>query len=283
MIRRGLILILIAAFLAALFFIFRDWFRTFEVRELRLPADLARHYAEAERATGISWAYLAAMDEVESGYRKAAPASIRERAVWIRKMTKGNSDSDEETERAIRKLFPENRAEEILEIAESYRWMVPSLTEGYTFPFRRSDLGRVSYSDTWGASRTYGGDRKHEGTDLMTKKGTPILSVSDGFIVRKGWNRLGGWAVTVMDRNHPQIFYYYAHMSRFAEGLETGQRVKKGEVIGYVGDSGYGPKGTTGKFPPHLHFGIYVRESLLSWGREAINPYPLLKVWETGK
>ena len=59
--------------------------------------------------------------------------------------------------------------------------------------------------------------------------------------------------------------------------------MKKGEVIGYVGDSGYGTEGTTGKFPPHLHFGIYVRENLLSWRREAINPYPLLKVWEAGQ
>lgn len=283
LIRRLLILILITALLTVLYFTFRDWFRSGEVRELRLPADLARHYAEAERTAGVHWAYLAAIDEVESEYRKATPSSIRERAAWLREMTGGNGDSDREAERAIRKRFPENRAEKILEIARSYRWMVPSLSDGCTFPFRKSDLRHVSYSDTWGASRTYGGDRKHEGTDLMTKKGTPILSVSDGIIVRKGWNRLGGWAVTVMDRNHPQIFRYYAHMSRFAEGLETGQRVKKGEVIGYVGDSGYGPEGTTGKFPPHLHFGIYVRENLWTWEREAINPYPLLKVWEADK
>lgn len=283
LIRRGLVLFLIAALMAALFFIFRDWFRSGEVRELLFPADLARHYAEAERKTGISWAYLAAIDEVESGYREATGDSIRERAVWLREMTGGSGDSDEETEEVIRKRFPENRAEKILEIAESYRWMVPSLTGEYTFPFRRSDRDRVSYSDTWGASRTYGGKRKHEGTDLMAEKGIPILSVSDGIVVSKGWNRLGGWAVTVMDRNHPQRFYYYAHMSRFGEGIEAGHRVKKGEVIGYVGDSGYGTEGTTGKFPPHLHFGIYVRENLLSWRREAINPYPLLKVWEAGQ
>ncbi|WP_146130540.1 M23 family metallopeptidase [Planifilum fimeticola] len=284
MIRRVLVvLLMIAALMAALFFIFREWFRSGEVRELRLPADLARHYAEAERETGVSWAYLAAIDEVESGYEQATPSSIRERAGWIRERTEGNGHSVRAAERAIRQGFPDNRAEEILEIAESYRWMVPSLTEGYAFPFRRSDRDRVSYSDTWGAGRTYGGDRKHEGTDLMAKKGIPILSVADGVIVRKGWNRLGGWAVTVMDRNHPQIFYYYAHMSRYGEGIKAGQRVERGQVIGYVGDSGYGPKGTTGKFPPHLHFGIYVRESLLSWEREAINPYPLLKVWEAEK
>nr|MBO2497133.1 hypothetical protein [Bacillota bacterium] len=282
LIRRGFVLLLIAALLGALVFIFRDVFRSGEVRELRLPAGLARHYAAAERETGISWAYLAAIDEVESGYRKATPASIRERAAWMMEKTGGNS-APKATERAIRSGFPDDRAEEILEIAESYRWMVPSLAEEYAFPFRKTDLSRISYSDTWGASRTYGGNRKHEGTDLMAEKGIPILSVSDGIVVSKGWNRLGGWAVTVMDRNHPQRFYYYAHMSRFGEGIEAGHRVKKGEVIGYVGDSGYGTEGTTGKFPPHLHFGIYVRENLLSWRREAINPYPLLKVWEAGQ
>ncbi|MGI6127639.1 MAG: M23 family metallopeptidase [Planifilum sp.] len=277
MIRRGLILLLFAAVLAALVFIFRDWFRTGEVRELRLPADLARHYAEAERQTGLPWAYLAAMDEVESDYQKATPAAIKERASRIRRRIGGQEVSDRDVERVIRSLFPEKNEKAILSIAKSYRWMLPSLSEGDVFPFRPSDRRHVSYTDTWGASRTYGGDRKHEGTDLMAKKGTPILSVSDGVVVRKGWNRLGGWAVTIMDQNHRQIFYYYAHMSRFAEGIEMGERVKKGEVIGYVGDSGYGPEGTTGKFPPHLHFGIYVRESLLSRESEAINPYPLLK------
>ena len=66
-------------------------------------------------------------------------------------------------------------------------------------------------------------------------------------------------------------------MSRFAEGIEMGERVKKGEVIGYVGDSGYGPEGTTGKFPPHLHFGIYVRESLLSRESESDQSLPVIE------
>lgn len=56
--------------------------------------------------------------------------------------------------------------------------------------------------------------------------------------------------------------------------------MKKGQVIGYVGDSGYGPEGTTGQFAPHLHLGIYVRESTFSPKRETINPYLFLKVWE---
>ena len=95
MIRRGFILLLIAALLGALVFIFRDVFRSGEVRELRLPADLARHYAEAERETGVSWAYLAAIDEVESGYEQATPASIRETGcIGYRERTEGNSDSE---------------------------------------------------------------------------------------------------------------------------------------------------------------------------------------------
>ena len=76
MIRRALILLLIAGCLAALCFVLHDAFSSVKVRELRLPAALARHYAEAERATGVPWAVLAAIDEVESGYRKTTPASI---------------------------------------------------------------------------------------------------------------------------------------------------------------------------------------------------------------
>ena len=182
--------------------------------------------------------------------------------------------------RGIKQLLPLEKAEQAIAIAKSYQWATASLDQAYLFPFREEDRDQISYGDTWGAGRSYGGDRKHEGTDLMAPGGTPILSVSDGQVIGKGWNTLGGWRLTIQDEEHPQMIYYYAHLSRYAEGLEKGDRIKKGEVIGYVGDSGYGPKGTTGQFAPHLHFGIYVRPSLWTPMRKAINPYPFLKVWE---
>ncbi|XOS92730.1 M23 family metallopeptidase [Brevibacillus laterosporus] len=69
---------------------------------------------------------------------------------------------------------------------------------------------------------------------------------------------------------------YYAHLSAFAPGLKVGSSVKTGQLIGFVGDTGYGSSGTSGMFAPHLHFGLYSNQT-----GEAVNPYPFLKYLET--
>jgi len=132
--------------------------------------------------------------------------------------------------------------------------------------------GDYHYSDTWGAARTYGGERKHEGTDIMCDAGTHICAAAPGKITRIGWNELGGWRIGVTDKNG--AYYYYAHLSGYASGVKKGVYVEQGDVIGYAGDTGYGPEGTSGKFAPHLHFGMY-------YNGEAFNPYPYLCYWET--
>ena len=94
-----------------------------------------------------------------------------------------------------------------------------------------------------------GGRRDHHGVDIFAPRDTPVLAASDGWVTSVGTNRLGGNVVWLWDpeRRHSQ---YYAHLSRQAVG--AGQRVKTGDVVGYVGTSG-NARGT----PPHLHFGIY--------------------------
>ena len=120
--------------------------------------------------------------------------------------------------------------------------------------------------------------RKHEGVDIFADKGTPIYSVLDGEIINFGWNEYGGWRITV--RVNSSTVFYYAHLSKYASGLGTGSKVKKGQLLGYVGNSGYGPEGTEGKFPPHLHFAIYKTDAS-SW--YTIDPFPYLKWWETNR
>ncbi|MCX7569530.1 LysM peptidoglycan-binding domain-containing protein [Tumebacillus sp. DT12] len=149
----------------------------------------------------------------------------------------------------------------------------------FIFPFQ-SRTGYDPLRDTWGDTRTYnpttGEYRQHEGTDIMAPSGTPLVSVGSGVITNYGWSELGGWRVTIrLDNTDYSV--YYAHMSRYAPGLGKGVRVSKGQLIGYVGATGYGPEGTTGKFAPHLHFGLYDNAA----GFAAINPYPFLKYWET--
>lgn len=132
-----------------------------------------------------------------------------------------------------------------------------------------------SYRDTWGDRRGWGGRRIHEGTDIFAGHGTPVRSTCYGVVEIKGWNRYGGWRVGIRDLNN--YYHYYAHLSGFTKDLEIGQLVEPGEVIGWVGSSGYGKPGTSGKFPPHLHYGIYSDRGLLEW---AFDPYPSLKHWE---
>lgn len=125
----------------------------------------------------------------------------------------------------------------------------------------------------FGNSRTYGGDRAHEGNDLITDMGTPIVSITDGTVTRLGWNQLGGWRVGVTSKSG--TYFYYAHMDRYEDNIVKGQSVKAGDIIGYVGDTGYGPEGTRGNFIPHLHVQIGYREKN-SGNYTWFNPYDVL-------
>lgn len=144
------------------------------------------------------------------------------------------------------------------------------LVDGF-FPLPKGSY--IPFGDTWGNSRQYGGDRVHEGTDIMAPKGTPIYSATNGKIVNYGWSELGGWRISVKTAEGYNV--YYAHMSKYAPGLANGVTVKKGQLIGYVGNTGYGSVGTSGKFASHLHFGIYNS----NW--TPMNPYSHLKYWES--
>ena len=118
----------------------------------------------------------------------------------------------------------------------------------------------ASLRDSWHAPRD-GGGRRHEGLDIFAPRGRPVLSATEGIVLRVGTNPLGGQVVWVMGPGGQR--HYYAHLDRFA-GVRAGQRVEAGTVLGYVGTTG-NARGT----PPHLHYGIYT-------GGGAISPYPLL-------
>lgn len=140
----------------------------------------------------------------------------------------------------------------------------------------------VSFDNSWGGKRTYGGQRKHEGCDIMTSNNEagyfPIVSMTDGIIEKKGWLPLGGWRLGV--RSPSGGYFYYAHLDEYAKDVEEGTNIKAGQLLGYMGDSGYGIRGTTGKFDVHLHVGIY----LMDKGKEkSVNPYYILKFYEEKK
>ncbi|NBJ69245.1 MULTISPECIES: M23 family metallopeptidase [Clostridia] len=132
-----------------------------------------------------------------------------------------------------------------------------------------------SYRSTWGDRRGFGGLRIHEGTDIFADYGTPVKSTTYGVVEMMGWNLYGGWRIGIRDIYN--IYHYYGHMSGYEDDIEVGTVVKPGDVLGGVGSTGYGPPGTSGKFPPHLHYGMYKDNGYSEW---SFDPYPYLKKWE---
>src|SRR5690625_5049593 len=132
-----------------------------------------------------------------------------------------------------------------------------------------------SFRNTWGDRRGFGGLRIHEGTDIFANYGTPVKSTTYGVVEIMGWNLYGGWRIGIRDINN--IYHYYGHLNGYSDDLNVGQIVQPGDVLGSVGSSGYGPPGTAGKFPPHLHYGMYKDNGYSEW---SFDPYPYLKRWE---
>ncbi len=163
--------------------------------------------------------------------------------------------------------------ERILQFAQIYSEFETLELTTHSFPLPlRADY---SYRSTWGAKRGWGGRRSHEGTDLFASYGYPVRSTCYGIVEILGWNRFGGWRVGIRSINN--VYHYYAHLSGFSKEIKQGTIVSPGETIGWVGSSGYGKPGTQGKFPPHLHYGLYRDAGYTDW---SFDPYPYLLRWE---
>lgn len=145
-----------------------------------------------------------------------------------------------------------------------------------------SQKAGVSYVDSWMFDRNYGGRRGHEGTDVMAEKNEPglypVVSMTDGVVRHKGWLEKGGYRLGIVSPGG--AYFYYAHLDSYGD-IQEGDQVKAGDLLGYMGDTGYGKKeGTRGNFPVHLHAGIY-----LFHGDEeiSVNPYWVLRYLEDRK
>ena len=116
-----------------------------------------------------------------------------------------------------------------------------------------------SHCSDFGNSRSFGFARKHLGNDLMGRLGTPIVAVEGGVIEAMGWNRYGGWRIGVRSFDSKR-YYYYAHLQKdhpFAAGLEVGDIVQAGDLLGFMGRTGYSDNENTNNIETvHLHFGM---------------------------
>lgn len=116
-----------------------------------------------------------------------------------------------------------------------------------------------SHYDDFGASRSYGYSRPHLGHDMMGQIGTPVICIESGVVEALGWNQYGGWRIGIRSFDGSR-YYYYAHLRQnypYAEGLEEGSVVTAGDVIGYMGHTGYSTKENVNNIKTvHLHWGL---------------------------
>ena len=116
-----------------------------------------------------------------------------------------------------------------------------------------------SHCSDFGNSRSFGFARKHLGNDLMGGLGTPIVAVEGGVVEAMGWNRYGGWRIGIRSFDNKR-YYYYAHLQKdrpFAPDIEIGDTVQAGDLIGFMGRTGYSDKENVNNIETvHLHFGM---------------------------
>ena len=121
-----------------------------------------------------------------------------------------------------------------------------------------ADFPYTDYDD-FGASRSYGYARPHLGHDMMGQIGTPIIAAESGYVEALGWNQYGGWRIGIRSFDKKR-YYYYAHLRQnypYAENLKEGDIVSAGDVIGYMGHTGYSAKENVNNIETvHLHFGL---------------------------
>jgi murein DD-endopeptidase MepM/ murein hydrolase activator NlpD len=147
--------------------------------------------------------------------------------------------------------------------------VTPPLEAGpYLFPVG----GNAAFGDSYGGLRTDVPGGWHHGDDIFAPLGTPVVAVADGTLNRIGWERLGGWRLWVRDRAGDE--FYYAHLSGYSPLALSGDSVHRGEVIGFVGNTG--DAFTT---IPHLHFEIHPRSLLRLQYDGAVNPTSYLMSW----
>lgn len=187
-------------------------------------------------------------------------------------MAEGNFSPKEFSHREA--LYEKYKPREFAALTESYAAVWQDIV---CFPLSSPE---VSYGDTWMEERSFGGSRSHEGCDLFIEDAVsgeyPVRSMTDGVVEKVGWLPLGGYRLGI--RSPHGGYFYYAHLSGYWKDYKAGDKILAGDVIGFMGDTGYGSEGTAGKFPVHLHLGIYI--STIHYDELSVNPYWVLRFAE---
>lgn len=191
--------------------------------------------------------------------RAAAEANVIALDTLQRKAAEAFRKAEDKAKDELAKYLAEKRRREIEE-ASKRRGAAAGLPPEAT-PWFQCPVPGGNFINDWGFARS--GGRTHKGTDVFAPRGTKLLAPDSGRVSLRS-NSLGG--VTIWLTGDNGISYYLAHLDGYASGLSTGDRVGKGEVIGYVGNTG-NAVGTS----PHLHIQMH------PGGGSAVNPFPTLR------
>ncbi len=220
---------------------------------------------------GLSWRLLAGVEFAEG--RDWLSPKKEDVLATAKKMAGKAGRSDDTLLRAY--TSSSSKRKKVLAARDRLDYIHGALVGKKLFPI--APKYAYHWEDSWHAPRNFDGERLHEGQDILCDFGTPIRAACEGVVERKGWNTRGGWRLGI--RGGDGVYYYYAHMSTYAKNTAEGRTIKKGQVIGYVGDSGQGPEGTVGLMVPHLHFGMYTDPER----NHAVDPLAFLNEWEAAK
>lgn len=240
----------------------------------KVEQQVSRGYIDYMQDLNIGATTLDEMLKLSLKYQKDYAYTL---AVWAVESYKGVPK--EQIEKCIREKDTTNLLDEFGmydHAAQVYKQFIYDIR---CFPIKEKDV--YTYKNGWKEPRSYKGDRLHYGIDIMSKAGErgkiQVRSMTDGIVENIGWNQVGGYRVGIRSKNG--AYFYYAHLESYPKNLKQEDRVKAGQIIGLMGDTGYGEEGTRGKFPVHLHIGIAAKtpNNEEFW----INPYSILEYLET--
>lgn len=274
-----------------------DFGVTYDALDAALSADIKSHTEENQ--IPLSWvdilAYLAAKYGGDFSHFKKSDIEKLTKTVKEQNTTIDNLGNTLKTYAYFKEAYgavlngfvgnytievpnPENPEETTLESHYGLRVFSP-IAKGYSY----------SHFDDFGVSRSYGYKRKHLGHDMMGSVGTPIIAIESGIVECVGWNQYGGWRIGIRSFDKKR-YYYYAHLRKDHpyNDMYEGKVVTAGDVIGYLGMTGYSPKENVNNInTPHLHYGLQLifDEKTQKDGTNQIwiNLYAITKLLEKNK
>lgn len=259
-----------------------DFTPTYTVLHAAMQADIDTVESEAHLDWIEALAYLA----VKNG-GSFAHCGTREIAALKERVARGESLAEEMAGNKYYDYYYEAYSAVLGRFLGGYQWTHDDIVEAGYGLIAFSPIARgYSYNhyDDFGSSRSYGFRREHLGNDLLASVGTPVIAVESGTVEALGWNQYGGWRIGIRSDDGLR-YYYYAHLRRghpYAGDLAQGDYVTAGDVIGYVGMTGYSTvEDTNGMSVPHLHFGIQLifDESQQDGNGEIwIDAYPIVQL-----